>query len=70
MNLLKAILLALQVTDKLVAWLRERQLISAGRAQQLAENLERSHARISQAMEARRNVGADDPGAHYPYRRD
>jgi hypothetical protein len=30
-----------------VTWLRERQLISAGRAQQLAENSERSHARIN-----------------------
>jgi hypothetical protein len=70
MSLLKAILLALQVTDKLVTWLRERQLISAGRAQQLAENLERSHACVSKAMEARRNVGANDPNADDPYRRD
>ena len=31
LSLLKAFLLALQVTDKLVPWLRERQLISAGR---------------------------------------
>lgn len=70
MSLLKAFLLALQVTDKLVTWLRERQLISAGKAQQLAENLERSHARISQAMEARRSVGPDDPDVNDPYRRD
>ena len=70
MTFLKAILLALQVTDKLVAWLRERQLIGAGKAQQLADNLEHANARISVAMEARRSVGPNDPDADDPYRRD
>ena len=40
MNLLKAILLTLQVTEMFVTWLRKRHLISAGKAQQLAENLD------------------------------
>ena len=70
LSLLKAFLLALQVADKLVAWLRERQLIDAGKAQELAQNLERLNARISEAKKARQSVGASDPDVDDPYRRD
>jgi cyanate lyase len=70
MSWLQTVLLALQVIDKVVAWLRERQLIDAGEAKAIAEGLELSNAHIKAAMEARRRANNSDPDPHDPYLRD
>ena len=70
MSWLQAVLLVLQVIDKFVAWLRERQLMDAGEAKAVAEALELSNARIKLALDARRRSNDSDPDPHDPYLRD
>jgi hypothetical protein len=70
MSWLKAVLLVLQAIDKIVAWLRERQLMDAGEAKAVAEGLELSNAHIKAAVEARRRARDSDPDPHDPYLRD
>ena len=70
MSWLQTILLVLQLTGKLVDWLRERQLIEAGEAKSIAEGLEISNARVKAALDARRRSNDSDPDPHDPYLRD
>jgi cyanate lyase len=70
MSWLQAILAALQAINALVAWLRERQLITAGEAEAVAEGLKLTNDRIAAALAARRRARDSDPDPHDPYLRD
>jgi cyanate lyase len=70
MSWLNTVLLVLQVIDKVVAWLRERQLMDAGEAKAVAEALELSNVRIKAAQDARRRADNSDPDPDDPYLRD
>lgn len=70
MTWLKTLLLALQAVTALLAWLRERQLITAGEAEAIAEALELANARVKAAQLARKRSYDGDPDPHDPYLRD
>jgi hypothetical protein len=70
MSWLKAILLVLQAVNTVVAWLRERQTLTAGEAQAIAEALKVTNAHVEKALAARRAAAAGGMSDDDPYLRD
>jgi hypothetical protein len=63
--------LVLGVASKLAGYVKDKQLIDAGRAEQAAQSLEAAHAAIRDAQRARRNVSHDPRSvSDDPYNRD
>lgn len=70
MTWLNVILISLQALSGLVAFLRERQMLTAGEAQSIAEALALTNERVAAAQTARKRARDSDPDPHDPYLRD
>lgn len=70
MQWLKLISLALNLVNGIVTLFRQRQLISAGEAKQIAEGLKVTNERIVKARKARERAYNSDPDPNDPYARD